>query len=58
MDRFAYVDFATPELQDLAVGLSESFFEGRKLLIKKGERFFFPCPMFPFQVLDHDRPEH
>lgn len=34
---FAYVDFATPELQDLGVALSETFFEGRKLLIKKGE---------------------
>lgn len=36
-DSFAYVDFATPELQALGVGLSESFFEGRKLLIKLGE---------------------
>ncbi|WVW80793.1 hypothetical protein I302_102780 [Kwoniella bestiolae CBS 10118] len=34
---FAYVDFRTPELQALAVGLSEKFFEGRKVLIKKGD---------------------
>ncbi|WRT70733.1 uncharacterized protein IL334_007731 [Kwoniella shivajii] len=34
---FAYVDFRSPELQALAVGLSEKFFEGRKLLIKKGD---------------------
>ncbi|WVQ63369.1 uncharacterized protein L199_001522 [Kwoniella botswanensis] len=34
---FAYVDFKTPELQGLAVGLSEKFFEGRKVLIKKGD---------------------
>nr|XP_018259767.1 RNA-binding protein rnp24 [Kwoniella dejecticola CBS 10117]OBR81925.1 RNA-binding protein rnp24 [Kwoniella dejecticola CBS 10117] len=34
---FAYVDFKTPELQTLAVGLSEKFFEGRKVLIKKGD---------------------
>ena len=36
MIRFAYVDFATPELQKIAIDLSESFFEGRKLLIKSG----------------------
>ncbi|WWC72616.1 uncharacterized protein I206_106578 [Kwoniella pini CBS 10737] len=34
---FAYVDFKTPELQSLAVDLSEKFFEGRKVLIKKGD---------------------
>ncbi|KAK6906551.1 hypothetical protein I203_100536 [Kwoniella mangroviensis CBS 8507] len=34
---FAYVDFKSPELQALAVGLSEKFFEGRKVLIKKGD---------------------
>ncbi|KAK1923126.1 RNA-binding protein rnp24 [Papiliotrema laurentii] len=34
---FAYVDFATPELQEIAINLSESFFEGRKLLIKRGD---------------------
>ncbi|WWC92349.1 uncharacterized protein L201_007304 [Kwoniella dendrophila CBS 6074] len=34
---FAYVDFKTPELQALAVDLSEKFFEGRKVLIKKGD---------------------
>lgn len=39
MDRFAYVDFATPELQDIGVALSETFFEGRKLLIKKGQSY-------------------
>ena len=38
--RFAYVDFATPELQEIAINLSESFFEGRKLLIKRGEAAF------------------
>jgi hypothetical protein len=38
MRRFAYVDFASPELQNMAVALSESFFEGRKLLIKRGEQ--------------------
>lgn len=34
---FAYVDFATPELQELGVQLSERNFEGRRLLIKKGD---------------------
>lgn len=35
--RFAYVDFATPELQRKAVGLSETLLDGRKVLIKMGE---------------------
>ena len=35
--RFAYVDLATPELQAMAVGLSEGMLEGRRLLIKLGE---------------------
>ncbi|WWD20742.1 hypothetical protein CI109_105218 [Kwoniella shandongensis] len=34
---FAYVDLASPALQGLAVQLSERFFEGRRLLIKKGD---------------------
>ncbi|WVR08629.1 hypothetical protein IAU60_005685 [Kwoniella sp. DSM 27419] len=34
---FAYVDFHTPEQQALAIALSEKPFEGRRLLIKKGD---------------------
>ncbi|WVQ95640.1 hypothetical protein IAU59_002738 [Kwoniella sp. CBS 9459] len=34
---FAYVDFVTPEIQELAVALSERPYEGRRLLIKKGD---------------------
>ncbi|ORY31218.1 hypothetical protein BCR39DRAFT_526969 [Naematelia encephala] len=34
---FAYVDFATEELQKLAVGLSEGMLEGRRVLIKLGD---------------------
>jgi len=37
MVRFAYVDFATPELQKKALALSEMLFDGRKVLIKMGE---------------------
>lgn len=53
MGRFAFVDFATPELQKLAVGLSERLLEGRKVLIKLGKsqiklrpiqnRIIMPC---------------
>ncbi|KAK4685516.1 hypothetical protein P7C73_g4630, partial [Tremellales sp. Uapishka_1] len=35
--RFAYVDFATPELQALALKLSEKPLEGRRVLIKLGD---------------------
>ena len=35
--RFAYVDFATPELQKKALALSETLLDGRKVLIKMGE---------------------
>ncbi|OCF33678.1 RNA-binding protein rnp24 [Kwoniella heveanensis BCC8398] len=34
---FAYVDFVSPEMQELAVALSERPYEGRRLLIKKGD---------------------
>ncbi|WVF68213.1 hypothetical protein IAT40_002978 [Kwoniella sp. CBS 6097] len=34
---FAYVDFVSPEIQELAVALSERPYEGRRLLIKKGD---------------------
>ncbi|WVO17509.1 hypothetical protein L204_105202 [Cryptococcus depauperatus] len=34
---FAYVDFVTSEIQELAVQLSERPFDGRRLLIKKGD---------------------
>ncbi|KAH7343865.1 hypothetical protein B0J17DRAFT_644282 [Rhizoctonia solani] len=36
---FAYVDFATPEGQTIAVTLSEKNLDGRRLLIKKGDDF-------------------
>ncbi|KAF8306794.1 hypothetical protein DL93DRAFT_2088515 [Clavulina sp. PMI_390] len=36
---FAYVDFETPEAQDIAVSYSERNLDGRKLLIKKGDDF-------------------
>ena len=39
-NRFAYVDFATPELQRKAVGLSETLLDGRKVLIKMGASSF------------------
>ena len=35
--RFAYVDLATPELQSLALTLSERMVDGRKVLIKLGK---------------------
>lgn len=35
--RFAYVDFNTEELQQKAVGLSETMLQGRRVLIKFGE---------------------
>lgn len=34
--RFAYVDFATPELQQQALKMSETLLDGRKVLIKLG----------------------
>ena len=38
-DRFAYVDFATPEAKNAAILMSESHLEGRRLLIKDGAYF-------------------
>ena len=35
--RFAYVDFATPDAKTIAITMSESHLDGRKLLIKDGE---------------------
>jgi RNA recognition motif-containing protein len=35
-DRFAYVDFATPEAKNAAILMTESPLEGRRLLIKDG----------------------
>lgn len=35
-DRFAYVDFATPDAKITAITLSERNLEGRRLLIKDG----------------------
>lgn len=42
--RFAYVDFASEELQQAAVRLSEGMLEGRRVLIKLGTRL---CPVDP-----------
>lgn len=36
LDRFAYVDFATPDAKLTAITLSERNLEGRRLLIKDG----------------------
>ena len=35
-DRFAYVDFATPDQKMVAVAMSENHLDGRRLLIKDG----------------------
>jgi hypothetical protein len=35
-DSFAYVDFATPEAKQVAITMTESPLEGRRLLIKDG----------------------
>ncbi|KAG8745537.1 hypothetical protein FRC10_007715 [Ceratobasidium sp. 414] len=39
LNRFAYVDFATPDAQTLAIAFSEKNLDGRKLLIKNGNDF-------------------
>lgn len=36
IDSFAYVDFATPDGQIVAITMSEGHLDGRRLLIKAG----------------------
>ena len=48
-NSFAYVDFATPEAKQVAITMSESPLDGRRLLIKDGawhpsHNFFFVFP--------------
>jgi hypothetical protein len=47
-DRFAYVDFATPEAKNAAILKSESHLEGRRLLIKDGAYFVHHLRSYSF----------
>lgn len=47
-DRFAYVDFVTPESKAAAIALSEQPLLGRKLLIKDGKHLRPTCDDYVF----------
>lgn len=52
-NRFAYVDFATPDAKTVAITLSENHLDGRRLLIKDGSCSRQFCNWFCSLYISH-----